>query len=291
MHRYLGAIGFDRVRTIGAQDALVGDVLRNYDFRHIAEDENGQAFAQITKEYGPDMGVTVCGYYDEEDLFHLTDFYPYYAGAQLTACEQLGIERMKADEAYMGACDDMRVGTTLIFYLLNTVEYLRVLQARQWNETPRAIALSSLAESGTILLPLEKDKQQRAAEEKHDRKRSQLYSQAAKGDERAIESLTMQDIDAYTMIARRIQHEDVYTIVDSYFMPYGLECDLYNIMGDITACREVQNERTGAKVWQLGIEANGIPIDLCINANDLTGEPQVGRRFKGIIWLQGIVHF
>ena len=54
----------------------------------------------------------------------------------------------------------------------------------------------------------------------------------------------MEDIDAYTMIARRIQHEDVYTIVDSYFMPYGLECDLYNVMGEITECRPVKNRQT-----------------------------------------------
>ena len=31
--------------------------------------------------------------------------------------------------------------------------------------------------------------------------------------------LTMEDIDTYTMITRRIQKEDVFSIVDSYFMP------------------------------------------------------------------------
>ena len=45
-----------------------------------------------------------------------------------------------------------------------------------------------------------------------------------------MESLTMEDIDIYTMISRRIRHEDVYSIVDSYLMPYGIECDQYNLM-------------------------------------------------------------
>ena len=31
--------------------------------------------------------------------------------------------------------------------------------------------------------------------------------------------------------------------------------------------------------------------DLCINQQDMVGEPAVGRRFRGIIWLQGLVHF
>jgi D-alanyl-lipoteichoic acid acyltransferase DltB (MBOAT superfamily) len=35
----------------------------------------------------------------------------------------------------------------------------------------------------------------------------------------------------------------------------------------------------------------GIDITIGINQKDLMGEPQVGRRFKGDIWLQGIGHF
>ncbi|MBQ9512087.1 MAG: DUF3881 family protein, partial [Lachnospiraceae bacterium] len=31
--------------------------------------------------------------------------------------------------------------------------------------------------------------------------------------------------------------------------------------------------------------------DLCVNTQDLTGEPKKGRRFKGNIWLQGGVNF
>jgi len=40
------------------------------------------------------------------------------------------------------------------------------------------------------------------------------------GDETAIESLTIEDIDTYSKISRRIRREDVFTIVDSCFMPY-----------------------------------------------------------------------
>ena len=59
-----------------------------------------------------------------------------------------------------------------------------------------------------------------------------------------MESLTMEDIDTYTMISRRIQQEDVFTIVDSYFMPYGVECDQYNVMGNIVDFVESTNVLT-----------------------------------------------
>ena len=39
------------------------------------------------------------------------------------------------------------------------------------------------------------------------------------------------------------------------------------------------------------ILCNGMQFDVCINRADLGGEPEAGRRFKGIIWLQGRVNF
>ncbi len=39
------------------------------------------------------------------------------------------------------------------------------------------------------------------------------------------------------------------------------------------------------------IESNSIVLDVCINEQDLLGVPERGRRFRGIIWLQGLVHF
>jgi hypothetical protein len=30
-------------------------------------------------------------------------------------------------------------------------------------------------------------------------------------------------------------------------------------------------------------------MEVCINKNKLMGEPEVGRRFKGNVWLQGFV--
>ena len=39
------------------------------------------------------------------------------------------------------------------------------------------------------------------------------------------------------------------------------------------------------------INSNELCFDLCINKKDLLGEPKVGRRFKGIVWLQGRIQF
>lgn len=114
-----------------------------------------------------------------------------------------------------------------------------------------------------------------------------MIAAARQGDQDALENLTLGDMDIYSMISRRIKKEDILSIVESSFMPYGIASDQYSILGDIISCSEVYNQVTGEKLCQMLIQCSDLMIDLCMNADDLMGEPQEGRRFKGNIWLQG----
>ena len=123
------------------------------------------------------------------------------------------------------------------------------------------------------------------------KERRNLLRAARDGDEEAMESLTMEDMDTYSMLMERVAKEDLLTIVDSYFMPDGSECERYSVLGTILGCSDFKNTLTGEKVVRLELECNDVRFDVCMNAADLLGEPAVGRRFKGDIWLQGYVHF
>ena len=106
-----------------------------------------------------------------------------------------------------------------------------------------------------------------------------------------MESLTLDDIDTYSMISRRIIHEDVFTIVDTYFMPYGMECDKYSILGEILEVAIRINRLTQEELYIMKLSCNELVFDVCINKKDLLGEPMAGRRFKGTVWLQGKINF
>ena len=136
---------------------------------------------------------------------------------------------------------------------------------------------------------MEKDKEAVKAERELTKNRNHLIAAARNGDEEAMESLTMEDMDTYSMISQRIVTDDILSIVDSYFMPYGIECDQYSVMGEITEMNTTKNAVTGEQVYELGLVCNDVPIDICINEKDLFGVPEVGRRFKGQIWLQGML--
>ena len=140
-------------------------------------------------------------------------------------------------------------------------------------------------------MPINKNEQQKEKSKKASSERKQLLAQARMGNEEAIESLTLEDMDTYTTISRKIHKEDVFSLVDTYFMPYGVECDQYSILGEIIDVREKVNRITGEQLVIMSLECNELTFDVCINRKDLYGEPAVGRRFKGVIWLQGYINF
>ena len=98
-------------------------------------------------------------------------------------------------------------------------------------------------------------------------------------------------MDTYTAISKKIQKEDVFSIVDTSFMPYGVECDQYSILAEILECHLMKNKVTQEEVYIMSLNCNDMIFDLCINKEDLYGEPTVGRRFKGVIWMQGHINF
>jgi hypothetical protein len=94
-------------------------------------------------------------------------------------------------------------------------------------------------------------------------------------------------MDTYSIVSRRATQEDILSIVTSYFMPYGIESDQYAILGEILEYSLVENRWTQDQIYCMKLECNDLIFDVCINAKDLMGEPAVGRRFKGNVWMQG----
>ena len=59
----------------------------------------------------------------------------------------------------------------------------------------------------------------------------------------------------------------------------------------IVASKKVVNRFTDEAVYIMRNSCNEIEFDVCINEADLLGEPAVGRRFKGNIWMQGMINY
>lgn len=292
MHKFLRAIGFSGFDTRKKIQSLVkACVLDSTDKKFTANGEDTM-LAEYCKDFSPDFGIAVCGELsDDNNKFSYDYYYPYLKTDKISTYEDINIERQASRESYAGICDDIRVGVSLIFYLQNMIDYVQIKNSDKLPIRGTSLCLSGLSVEGMVMMPINKNERQRETIRKKTNNRYRLIQAAREGDEKAIESLTLDDMDTYSNISKKIRKEDIFSIVDSYFMPYGVECDQYSILGEIVECKKIENELTKEKIYIMDIDCNELNINICINEKDIYGEPEVGRRFKGYIWLQGYINF
>lgn len=288
VHKFLRAVGFSNIRKKDL-DIILEEIIEHPDVMRVTKDSIGNEFSEILKFYGDNMGIMVRGSYDENDIFQINYYIPfsYYDG--VSTQEQIDIEKHAEKESYAGVCDEVRLGVTLIFYLQNVADFLSEHRGNIHTKSLYGASLSALSVEGKILLPIQQKVLEKQIANNKLETRKKLIAEAREGNEEAIENLSIQDLDTYSQLSKRIRKEDVFSIVSTSFMPYGIESDQYSILGEIVELEEVINPITEERIYSMEVECNDMHFRLIINQNDLLGEPAVGRRFKGSIWLQGVV--
>lgn len=292
MHTYLRAIGFSKIQTQADAEELIKSVLCNAGSRTVGNLSENCNIIEYRTEYAENIGITVRGEEDENGNFHYSHFFPYLSAKKISTNEEIFIHKKVDTEAFTGMCDDPRVGVSLIFYVQNVAEYINTCKKTDFSQPMNIpVYMAALARSGKVILPTQKRVYSKIAEKLENDMKTRLMEDARNGDVQAIESLTMNDIDKYAVVSERIKHEDLFSIVETSFIPFGSESDVYNILANIVVSRQLYNTQTGERIWVLRCNCNKVEFDVCINADDLMGEPMPGMRFKGIVWLQGKVAF
>ncbi len=305
MNLYIRTLGFNNMTSMVEEKFIKTGIKESIKeglvIRHEKSDR-GVIILRISES----TGLYVYGRY-EKNTFIYEYYFPFVVGKALSDNEEMTVERHLDKESYAVICDELKTGVTLIFYLQNVMDYLEYLysgvdfKALDFNPDIRneickhpirnkKVALTGLSLGGIIMLPIKKEKKN-ARSRQDEIARKNLIQAAKNGDEEAIESLTIEDIDKYNELSNRVMKEDIFTIVDSTFMPCGVECDQYSVIGEILELHEEENVYTGEKICIMVLECNSLIITTAVNREHLLGEPAIGRRFKGQIWLQGNVHF
>ncbi|MCR5558134.1 MAG: DUF3881 family protein [Butyrivibrio sp.] len=291
MHKFLRAVGFSKIKERKELTALITNSIQLATRRSYVTTVEDGIVALFERDFADDIGLAVCGEFDDDDKFIYEYYYPYLIPSGISTEEDLNVERHAAQVSYAGVCNEPRIGVTLIYYLQNMIPYIKYENEAKFPIRGTTLSLSALSTKGQIMMPIAKTEEEKEVAKKKTNYRNKLINNARKGDETAIESLTLDDMDLYTSISKKIRKQDVYSLVDSYFMPYGVECDHYSVLGEIKDCRRVINSLTSEAVHIMRINCNDLEFDVCINEVDLLGEPAVGRRFKGNIWMQGFINF
>lgn len=298
MHLYLKAVGLGSINTRREYDKLIRQIIKESiekstvmysDIPYLPGDKVFPA--QIKHYFNKVCGISLNGFYDpKRKSFKLDYVFPFLDGSVESYESEVSIGRKTEREAFNALCDEPGRGIALIFHLSNPIDYL-MSKPIMADFNDKTVRIAAMANEGTVLLPVNKSEHQIDKCRAATAARNNLINLAKKGDTAAIDNLTIEDLDTYTDIYKRMHNEDVFTIVDSSFMPSGFECDSYSVVGNIVESRMLSNNYTGEDVYVMTLECNDIVFDMCINARDLIGEPADGRRFKGRIWLQGQVEF
>lgn len=290
IHKFLRAVGFSKYKNSHDFLPVLNMLLQEGGNAVLIQDE-GIVNGQFGKDFGDGIGVAVYGDFTENDVFHPEYYFPYNANGIEAMGEVLTVARFADKNAYCAMCEEPSFGVSLIFHVINGLEYAKKIDTADNPLRIKGASLSALSVSGKIIMPVMQQEKELAVIKASSSAQRKLMEAAINGDSNALENLAMQDMRLANTIGERSAREDLYSIVSTSFMPFGLESDQYTIIGVIEECDTIKNSLTEEEMYRMIIQCNDVRFSLVINSQDLIGVPEPGRRFKGEIWMQGVLSF
>ena len=197
MHMYMRSIGFSDIYTKAQEKKLLEEMGQSPYQGGDKNEEHIYTYAEKRCEVGDGMGVILHGYQQVEDHEFVREFYyPYMEGACITKMEAGYVRRHTDKESYAVLCEEYNMGSALIFYLTNGMEYRERLDEGM-SVKLRSFSLTGLSVYGKILLPVYKTEKQIAKINANLEQRSKMLEAARGGDTGAIESLSLEDMNIY----------------------------------------------------------------------------------------------
>ncbi|MCI9569606.1 MAG: DUF3881 family protein [Lachnospiraceae bacterium] len=291
MHKFLRVAGFSMYEKKKEIEKLLNLLEKQPSVTKCVQIDEDTNVCEMRAEVAPGIGISMIGELNDNGEFEREFYFPFVQVSDESSKADCSVQRHAEKETYAGMVDETRIGISLIFYVQNFLDYREYKLKKDAAFKIRSVNLAGFSVSGKILLPIKKTQKQIQRAKVAAIDRSNLIEAAKNGDEDAMETLTIEDIDLYSQISRRAMKEDLYSIIDSCFMPCGIECDQYSIIGDIRDIQKIKNIYTKEEIYKFKVDCNDVLFTVCINSKDLLGQPEVGRRFKGQIWMQGILNF
>ena len=154
MHKFLKSIGFHKINSEREWNKILLSIEDNFTEYERISLEEGLDFCELRRECGDRIGISSFGQVDEKDQYFREYYVPYLKGSGITTYADVIVERRSDVEAYIGVCEDVRIGASLIFHLLNGIEYMVESDRGLLVKNSTSVTLSGLANYGTVLLPV-----------------------------------------------------------------------------------------------------------------------------------------
>lgn len=284
MIEYLAAIGFSGYDTKEKVEKITSEVMVEPTYKYISKLNDNNIIVEYIKELDGNIGLLVRGkLVDNTDLVVQT-LIPYVNPKYSMPIVEAEVENTNKFLDYYVCCEEEITGSQVDFCLHNVVEYLDI----ENDDTTYvdSISIAGLSLEGKIILNVQQD------EDLEDEElRKEILKKSRLGNEEAKELLQEQSDEMEDTIEERMLTEDLFTILEGFFMPFGDDEGVYSVLGTIKEVTRIKNSVTKEDICKLYLDSIGIELEVCIAEKDLVGIPSVGMRFLGVCWLQGKLIF
>ncbi len=283
---FLRSVGFSKAQRTQIKE-IAKRVVLQHDKKYILGTNNWAINVEYYKMFGPDFGISVCGYLDDKEEMHIKYVSPFARSTSDMKCCSVELSNMHGG-VYLFA-DDEVTGNHLSFRAENGLECIN--QDKCFSTVSR-INMVGFSVRGTVVLPVLKDDDYQKVKLEEDELRKDLLLRARSGDDEAKLLLDIQEVGAEEMIRERLADEDFLSVVEGFFMSSSENNEAaYSVLCDILDYQLLNNEHTNENIYRIKLNMAGTIIDLYINECDLEGMPLAGMRFMGSLVLQGYVKF
>ncbi|WP_105618616.1 DUF3881 family protein [Vallitalea okinawensis] len=290
MIEYLSAVGLKEYVDEEKLQNLISKIVTSPTNKYITNFKDDQHIkVEYEKRYNDKMGLIVRGNLTDTEELVINFFMPYALSEETIDIVEADVEQRDQDFLYHVYCEDIETGTQMDFSLQNVMDFLDVEEEK--GVYIEGTQLMGLSIDGKIILNVDKDEIETEMEIEEDEWRRELLKKARQGDEEAQELLEIEAEEIEDIIEERLQEEDLFSILEGFYMPIGSQDAMYSVLGTIKKVNEWENSLTGEIVYNMVIDSIGIVFEVCINKEDLVGEPMEGMRFLGTCWIQGKLLF
>lgn len=292
MHSYFSCAGFSKYKVRSEVKEILDRLQEdNIQGISIGRNEEDELVWELYVKISESIRICINGYIDEKSKDLIRErYYPCLIGGEVSSMAESTVYRLVDYEYYSVIIDDSRLGISVIYRMINNLEYIN-RKNKKISTKVLGTYISAWAKSAKIILPLFKTFEQAEFEKIESLNRSMRIDAAKNGDEIAMEVLSEEDMFLYEMASRRLEHEDIYSIVDTCILPKGVECEIYSIVGDIVDFRVEGNTYSKEEIYIFTVNCKDIVFDMAVPKINLEGDPKIGRRIKAEIWMQGIALF
>ncbi len=241
----------------------------NYKFNDIVD---------IKRRYTEDVSILVRSTLNEENALDVRLFIVTAESGQFNRSEEVRVSYNPDNIVAVAYTESEKEGTPINFVVSNVEDYEEAIKS---SSKVSGVYLSGFAGDGMIVLPIDEEESEVGIGSGED-----MINKVLGGD------MTDEDfLNDMTMIKELLKTEDVLSVLEVYFFPIQDFDTMYSTLGIILEVDKARIRDSEGFLYKLKIKTMGLLIDVFINEKVLLGEPSVGMRFKGNIWLQGKIAF